>query len=145
MHKIFVISRRRTNSFSRRFSAEELVPIFHQLAAALDYAHTSTWHGDLKPENIIILPDLLKVTDFNLVKALPLLLEGLHIVGTEVPFPTLYDDFFEAVREDFEHRLRNAVLATARGLGPNGVSFDDSLIAASRPCASTASCTDLPA
>src|SRR4051812_32202198 len=54
------------------FSAEELVPIFHQLAAALDYAHKTTWHGDLKPENVIILPDLLKVTDFNLVKALPL-------------------------------------------------------------------------
>lgn len=54
------------------FSAEELVPIFHQLAAALDYAHKSTWHGDLKPENILILPDLLKVTDFNLVKGLPL-------------------------------------------------------------------------
>lgn len=54
------------------FSAEELVPIFHQLAAALEYAHKTTWHGDLKPENIIILPDLLKVTDFNLVKALPL-------------------------------------------------------------------------
>jgi serine/threonine protein kinase/formylglycine-generating enzyme required for sulfatase activity len=54
------------------FTAEELVPIFHQLAAALDYAHKSTWHGDLKPENIIILPDLLKITDFNLVKALPL-------------------------------------------------------------------------
>lgn len=54
------------------FSAEELVPIFHQLAAALDYAHKSTWHGDLKPENIIILPDLLKITDFNLLKALPL-------------------------------------------------------------------------
>lgn len=54
------------------FSAEELVPIFHQLAAALEYAHKTTWHGDLKPENVIILPDLLKVTDFNLVKALPL-------------------------------------------------------------------------
>ncbi|HEY4223306.1 MAG TPA: serine/threonine-protein kinase, partial [Myxococcota bacterium] len=54
------------------FTAEELVPIFHQLAAALDYAHKSTWHGDLKPENIIILPDLLKITDFNLVKGLPL-------------------------------------------------------------------------
>ena len=54
------------------FSGEELVPIFQQLAAALDYAHKSTWHGDLKPENVIILPDLLKITDFNLVKALPL-------------------------------------------------------------------------
>ena len=54
------------------FSAEELVPIFHQLAAALDYAHKSTWHGDLRPENIVVLPDVLKITDFHLVKALPL-------------------------------------------------------------------------
>lgn len=63
---------------------------------------------------------LAAATDGALVKALPLLLEGLRIVGTEVPFPTLYDDFFEAVREDFEHRLRNAVLATARGLIEQG-------------------------
>jgi len=54
------------------FTPEEIIPIFHQLGAALDYAHKTTWHGDLKPENIIILPDLLKVTDFNLVKGLPL-------------------------------------------------------------------------
>ena len=54
------------------FSPEEIVPIFHQLAAALDYAHKQTWHGDLKPENIIVLPDLLKITDFALVKGLPL-------------------------------------------------------------------------
>lgn len=54
------------------FTTEELVPIFHQLAGALDYAHKTTFHGNLKPENIIILPDLLKVTDFNLIKALPL-------------------------------------------------------------------------
>ena len=54
------------------FSAEELVPIFHQLAAALDYAHKTTWHGDLRPENVVVLPDLLKITDFHLLKALPL-------------------------------------------------------------------------
>jgi serine/threonine protein kinase/formylglycine-generating enzyme required for sulfatase activity len=54
------------------FTPDEIVPIFHQLAAALDYAHKTTWHGDLKPENVIILPDLLKVTDFGLVKGLPL-------------------------------------------------------------------------
>ena len=54
------------------FSPEELTPIFHQLGAALDYAHKQTWHGDLKPENVLVLPDLLKITDFNLVKGLPL-------------------------------------------------------------------------
>lgn len=54
------------------FSADEIIPIFQQLAAALDYAHKQTWHGDVKPENVIVLPDVLKLTDFNLVKALPL-------------------------------------------------------------------------
>lgn len=57
---------------AQAFTPEELVPIFNQVGAALDAAHKSTWHGDLKPENIIVLPDVLKVTDFNLLKALPL-------------------------------------------------------------------------
>ncbi len=57
---------------AQAFSPEELIPIFQQLGAALDYAHKQTWHGDLKPENVVVLPDLLKVTDFSLVKGLPL-------------------------------------------------------------------------
>jgi serine/threonine protein kinase/formylglycine-generating enzyme required for sulfatase activity len=54
------------------FTPQEVLPIFQHMASALDYAHKSTWHGDLKPENIIVLPELLKITDFNLVKGLPL-------------------------------------------------------------------------
>ena len=54
------------------FTAEEIVPIFEQLGSALDYAHRTTWHGNLKPENIVVLPEVLKITDFNLLKALPL-------------------------------------------------------------------------
>jgi serine/threonine protein kinase/formylglycine-generating enzyme required for sulfatase activity len=57
---------------AQAFSAEELGPIFQQLGAALDHAHKQSWHGDLKPENIIILPDLLKITDFGLIRSLPL-------------------------------------------------------------------------
>jgi serine/threonine protein kinase/formylglycine-generating enzyme required for sulfatase activity len=53
------------------FSLAEVEPIFAQLAAALDYAHKSQWHGSLKPENVIVLPDLLKITDFCLIQALP--------------------------------------------------------------------------
>ncbi|MEW5853840.1 MAG: serine/threonine-protein kinase, partial [Myxococcota bacterium] len=53
------------------FSLQEVEPIFQQLAAALDYAHKTVWHGDLKPENVLVLPDLLKVTDFCLIQALP--------------------------------------------------------------------------
>ena len=54
------------------FIGQEIAPIFRQLSAALEYAHRSTFHGGLKPENIIILPDLLKLTDFYLIQALPL-------------------------------------------------------------------------
>ena len=65
-----IIKLRHSNGES--FTAEEVVPIFEQLGSALDYAHRTTWHGNLKPENILVLPEVLKITDFNLVKALPL-------------------------------------------------------------------------
>ncbi|MCB0714051.1 MAG: AAA family ATPase [Ignavibacteriae bacterium] len=60
------------------------------------------------------------VSEGALVRALPLVQEVLEVIGGEVPFPTLYDDFFEAVRGDFEHRLRRAVIETARGLSDGG-------------------------
>ena len=54
------------------FVAQEIEPIFQQLTTALSFAHRTTYHGDLKPDNIVILPDLLKLTDFCLIQALPL-------------------------------------------------------------------------
>jgi len=56
---------------SQKFSIKELEPIFSHICQALDRAHETTVHGDLKPENIIVLPDMLKVTDFGLIDALP--------------------------------------------------------------------------
>lgn len=53
------------------FTLQEVEPIFFQIAEALEYAHTTTYHGNLKPQNIIVLPDLLKLTDFGVVQALP--------------------------------------------------------------------------
>ena len=53
------------------FAPSELEPIFDQLCQALDYAHDRTLHGNLKPDNVIVLPDLLKVTDFPLLSGLP--------------------------------------------------------------------------
>jgi hypothetical protein len=41
---------------------------------------------------------------------------ALDITAGEVPFPSLYDRFFEAVREDFEGRMRGALLDVAHGL-----------------------------
>jgi formylglycine-generating enzyme required for sulfatase activity/serine/threonine protein kinase len=53
------------------FSLAEAEPIVAQIALALEHAHRVAANGNLKPENILILPDLLKVTDFHLSAALP--------------------------------------------------------------------------
>ncbi|MCA9558615.1 MAG: protein kinase, partial [Myxococcales bacterium] len=55
----------------QRFTVLEIEPIFNQLTMALGHAHRHTVHGDLKPENVIILPDVLKLTDFTAHEALP--------------------------------------------------------------------------
>jgi eukaryotic-like serine/threonine-protein kinase len=56
---------------AQRFAVGEVEPIYAQLCRALGDSRRLTVHGGLKPENIIILPDLLKVTDFFLAEALP--------------------------------------------------------------------------
>lgn len=48
--------------------------------------------------------------------AFPAAMRVLEISRGEVPFPGLYDDFFEALREDFENRVRTTVLDVARAL-----------------------------
>ena len=55
----------------QRFTLQEVEPIVAQIAAALDMASASFAHGDLKPDNVIVLPDLLKLTDFGLAVSLP--------------------------------------------------------------------------
>jgi len=53
------------------FSLKEVEPIVAQIAAALEAASEAFAHGDLKPDNVIVLPDLLKLTDFGLATSLP--------------------------------------------------------------------------
>ena len=53
------------------FAVKEVEPILAQLCAAMDAAHKVTPHGDLRPENVLVLPDLLKVTDLALGLAMP--------------------------------------------------------------------------
>jgi eukaryotic-like serine/threonine-protein kinase len=53
------------------FAIHEIEPILSQVCAALEGAHKVGPHTDLKPDNVLVLPDLLKVTDFGLGLALP--------------------------------------------------------------------------
>ncbi len=53
------------------FSLGEIEPILSQICSALDGAHKVGPHSNLKPDNVLVLPDLLKVTDFGLGLALP--------------------------------------------------------------------------
>lgn len=52
-------------------SLGEVEPIVAQIATALEALHGVSPHGNLKPENILLLPDLLKIADFFLAAALP--------------------------------------------------------------------------
>ncbi len=53
------------------FKLGEIEPILGQVANAMDAAHKLGPHGNLKPENVIVLPDLLKVGDVGLSLGIP--------------------------------------------------------------------------
>jgi hypothetical protein len=57
-------------SKNETFALEELEPIVSQVTLALQHVARDFPHGDLKPENIVFLPDLLKVTDTYILAAL---------------------------------------------------------------------------
>lgn len=51
-----------------------------------------------------------------LIRTYPALVKTLETVRSEVPFPGLYEDFFEAARQEFEYRLRSAIIEASRRL-----------------------------
>ncbi|MGZ6028476.1 MAG: serine/threonine-protein kinase, partial [Myxococcaceae bacterium] len=53
------------------FTLEEVEPFLGQLAAALEASHPIGAHADLKPENVVILPDMLRVVDWGVARGLP--------------------------------------------------------------------------
>ncbi|TXD36395.1 protein kinase [Lujinxingia vulgaris] len=54
----------------QRFELDELEPIIQQITLALQHIGRDYPHGNLKPQNIILMPDLLKVTDTYVLAAL---------------------------------------------------------------------------
>ncbi len=55
-----------------------------------------------------------------LMKAMEEVCKALDLWNGEVPYPTLYDEFFESLREEFELAVRDAVLLLAQGLIDEG-------------------------
>lgn len=53
------------------FNPHEVEAILAQIASALEAGQKVGPHGDLKPENVVVLPDLLKVSDHGLALAIP--------------------------------------------------------------------------
>ncbi len=65
LRKLMALRRSR----AEKFGLAEVVPIAAQVADALDAGARIGPHGDLKPDNVVILPEMLKVTDFGLAAA----------------------------------------------------------------------------
>jgi hypothetical protein len=57
-------------SKGEKFSIEELEPIVSQITLAVQHINREFPHGDLKPDNIIFLPELIKLTDHYLYAAI---------------------------------------------------------------------------
>lgn len=92
---------------NERFSIAEVEPLFQQLCAALSVDNAT--HGCLKPGNVIVLPDLLKVTDLKLAEALPREL----FVSSQKDAGSAYYYLAPEVRQGFEYNQRADVFSLA--------------------------------
>ena len=59
------------HSVDQRFELHEVGPRIFQLVRALEQLHRTAHHGFLKPSNIILEPEGVRITDFGLMQALP--------------------------------------------------------------------------
>ena len=82
------------------FTLDEVEPFLGQLAAALEAAHPLGAHGDLKPENVVILPDMLRITDWGVARGLPRL------------------PFVQALRQKSAHRYLAPEVASGAEVDP---------------------------
>lgn len=71
---------------------------------------------DLLEADDLLRTSLTALQSRSLLRAAPSLLQALQIVRGEVPFPGLYSDFFESLRDDFEARLRRATIEISSAL-----------------------------
>ena len=71
---------------------------------------------DILRANNLLKRSLTALQSRSLLRAAPALREALDIAKGEVPFPGLYSDFFESLRDDFEARLRRTTLDVCRAL-----------------------------
>jgi hypothetical protein len=56
----------------------------------------------------------------SIMRAYPDVMKVMEMALGKVPFPTLYDNLFEALREDFDSRMRKVTLDLGRRLDTEG-------------------------
>jgi eukaryotic-like serine/threonine-protein kinase len=104
------------------FKVAEIEPIIGQIAAALDGANRLGPHGNLKPENVIVLPDLLKVGGFGLSLAIPRLpfLQAVRQCKADRYLPPEYSEGAELDLRADVYALGAIVGEMLCGLTPDG-------------------------
>ena len=73
-------------------------------------------HVDLLEAHTLLKEATTAMRESAWMRARGPLISALDIVGNHVPFPTLYETFFEAAREDLENRIRTTAIRVGRGL-----------------------------
>lgn len=73
-------------------------------------------HVDLLEAHELLKEAMVAMRESAWMRARGPLIAALDILGNRVPFPTLYETFFEAAREDLENQIRTTAIRVGRGL-----------------------------